>query len=322
MSLGAPKYGRTIKILLSQPGLGDLVLVDWQGGLDATTDNSLEVDFTVERHCRPEPQGATVEVKGLSAATIGKVVALHKAAETQAFTDRRALRSGKLTIYAGYGDDAAVLFVGDLAPDGVKTRPGSPSGRVLQLRAQDGRIEWESRFVRRSLAPGVDLRTIQGVLAASGDYLSGADASKAFETQFPELVMRREGPTAKEGGFVMFGPSRLANRNLCRDLGLLPFYLDGQVKYVAADMATIGVLIVLQKGETLDYAEELPLGYYGAKARIDHRFRPGAQVQLVDENFITIGADLFRLDACKMTGSNYQAAFDADLELRPTRLSL
>lgn len=42
----------------------------------------------------------------------------------------------------------------------------------------------------------------------------------------------------------------------------------------------------------------------------------------MDENFITIGADLFRLDACKMTGSNYQAAFDADLELRPTRLSL
>ena len=66
----------------------------------------------------------------------------------------------------------------------------------------------------------------------------------------------------------------------------------------------------------------MPLGYYGAKARIDHRFRPGAQVQLVDENFITIGADLFRLDACRMTGSNYQAAFDADLELRPTRLSL
>ena len=60
MSLGAPKYGRTIKILLSQPGLGDLTLVDWQGGLDAPTDNSLEVDFTVDRHCRPEPQGATV----------------------------------------------------------------------------------------------------------------------------------------------------------------------------------------------------------------------------------------------------------------------
>ena len=319
MALGAPKFGRTIKILLSQPGLGDLVLVDWQGGQEAATDTSLEVDFTVDRHCKPEPQAATVEVRGLSALTIGKVVALHKAAESQAFADRRVLRSGKLTILAGYGDDAGVLFVGDLAPDGAKTRPGAPSGRVLTLRAQDGRIEWESRFVRRSMAPGVDLRTIQGVLAASGDYLSGADATKAFESQFPELVTRREGPAVKEGGFVMFGPSRLANRNLCRDAGLLPFYVDAQVKYVAADTATQGVAVVLREGETILSAEEGVLGYYKVRTLLDQRYRPGLQVVLVRASGAPIGNGVFRTDSARITGSNYQPPFDAELELRPTR---
>lgn len=319
MALGAPKYGRTLKVLLSQPGLGDLVLVDWREGQEAKTDQSLAVSGTVQRHSRPEPQQATLEVLGLSKLTITKVLALHKAAEQQAFRDRRVLRSGKLTIYAGHGDDAGVLFTGDLAPDGATARPGSPSGKVLTLRALDGRIEWEGRFVRKSVAPGVDLRTIQGVLAATGDYLSGVDATKAFEQQFPELVVRREGPTAKEGGFVMFGPSRLANRNLCRDLGLQPFYVDGQVRYVSRDTATIGVLIVLREGDTLLSAQEGALGYYRARSLLDHRYRPGAQVSLVTRLGLPVGAGLFRMDSANITFSNHDAPYWADLDLRPTR---
>lgn len=318
MALGAPKYGRTMRVGLTLPSGLELVLVDWQAGDDAD-EKSLWVDFTVDRHSRPEPQAASVEVRGLSPETIATVVDAHKKAEAQAFETRRVLRSGKVRIDAGYGDDVGLLFIGDLAPDGVKTRPGQPTGTVLSLRAQDGRIEWESRFVRKSLAPGVDLKTIRSVIAASGDYLSGVDATKAFEKQFPELVTRREGPAAKEGGFVMFGPSRLANRNLCRDLGLQPFYVDGQVKYVAADTPLLGVAIVLRKGDTLLDAQEAALGYYKARSLLDHRYRPGVQVILADKFGLPVGAGTFRCDSARIVGSNYQVPYDAELELRPTK---
>lgn len=322
MSLGAPKFGRTLKVVLSLPAAPGYVLVDWQEGQDAATDGSLEVTFSIDRHSRPEPQRAVVEVMGLSTATISRVMSIHKAAEAQAFRDRRVLRSGKLDIYAGHGVDAALLFTGDLAPDGAQTRPGSPSGRVLVLTAQDGRIEWESRYVRKSVAPGVDLRTIRGVLAAAGDYLSGADATKSFEQQFPELTIKRGGPAAKEGGFVMFGPSRVANGNLCRDLGLRPFYLDGQVRYVAADTALQGVAIRLIKGgdnATILSAEEKPLGYYAVSTLLDHRYRPGLQVQLATQFGVPLGAGTFRLDSARLFGGNGVVDFNADLELRPTK---
>lgn len=320
MSFGAPKYGRTLKIVLSQPGLKNIVLVDWQGGQDRSETGSFFCTGTLTRHSEPSPQTATVTVKGLSKETRATIIRLHREAEMQSFTDRKALRSGKLEIYAGYGDDAGLLFVGDLAPKGVSETPLNP-GHSLTLTAQDGRIEWESRFVRKSVGPGVDLRTIRGVLAAASDYASGKDADRAFEQQFPELIKRREGPAAKEGGFVMFGPAQKVNRALCRDLGIRPFFVDGQVRYIPADEASLTTALVLRRGgenATLLSVSPEELGYYTARCHLDHRLRAGLQVHLREQDDKPIGAGTFRLENAQIRFSNESTPFDATLALRPS----
>lgn len=314
----ADKYLRTLRILLAHPGAEKpLVLTDWKAG-QPVEGNGRWCSFTVQRHSRPEPQIATIEVQGLHATTRSRIVSLHKEAEEQAFRTREVLGSGKVSIFAGYGDDAGLLFVGDLAPDGVKVRPGNPQP-VLTLRAMDGRIAWEGRYVKKSLGPGIDVRTISGVLAAAGDFMEGKTVDEAFEQQFPELVKRTDGPAAFEGGFVMFGPSRKANRQLCRDLRIQPFFVDGEVVYVSQDTTILGEAVTLVRGRTLQSAEETGLGRYTATCLLDHRFRPGRQINLreADEKS-PIGAGTFRLDEANITGSMGAVPFNATLLLRPT----
>ena len=313
--LGVPKYGRTIKVTLAQPGLGVFTITDWQGGKAGPS--SFDCDITINRHTRPEPQQASITVRGLSRETRSKILALHKAAESQAFKTRRVLKSGQVSIYAGYKDDAGLLFVGELAPDGVKVQPGDPQPSLL-LRALDGRIAWEGRFVKKSVGPGIDLRTIQGVLKAAGDYMSGKTAGQAFEEEFPELIKRREGPAAHEGGFVLFGKSQKVNRDLCRDLGIQPFFLDGELIYLARDAVLLDEAVTLVRGDTLLSVEELPLGRYQAVSLLDHRFRPGRQVNLREASGKPIGAGTFRLDEATISASAGGDAFHAVLSLRPT----
>lgn len=316
------KFGRTLKVFLAQPGLGELTIVDWLAGQprEGSEGKNFHVDFSIERHSRPEPQAASVTVQGLSQETRSKIVALHRAAEQRSFKDRRVLRSGQISIYGGYGEDAGLLFVGVLAPDGVSVKPGNPQPSIT-LKALDGRIEWEGRFVKKSLGPGVDLRTITGVLKAAGDYMSGADADKAFEDEFPELVKRRGGPTVAEGGFVLFGQSQRVNRMLCRDLGIQPFFTDGAVTYISRDTTILGEAIKYTRGgpdgDVLSL-QEMPLGRIQITTLLDYRLRPGRQVQLVDDKGRSIGAGIFRADQVSIAGSIGGQSFHATSLLRPT----
>jgi len=315
MLAGAPKYGRTLKVTLAQPGLGVLTIVDWKGGREGTA--SLWCDITINRHSRPEPQAASLVIKGLGQPIRSKIIALHNEAERQAFKTRRALGSGKLSIYAGYGDDAGLLFVGDLAPDGVREVQGSPMPE-LHLRALDGRIEWEGRFIKKSVGAGVDVRTITGVLKAAGDYMQGKDAEVAFEDEFPELVKRREGPAVHEGGFVLFGQSQKVNRDLCRDLGIQPFFVDGELVYISRDTTLLGEAVTLIAGDTIQSVQPLALGRYQVLTLLDHRYRPGRQINLQTATGAPIGAGTFRLTEATITASAGGDAFNATLLLRPT----
>lgn len=188
----------------------------------------------------------------------------------------------------------------------------------LELRAMDGRIEWEGRFVKKSVGAGVDLRTISGVLAAAGDFMSGKTVDQAFEEQFPELAKRTGGPAAFEGGFVLFGQSQKANRQLCRDLRIQPFFVDGEVIYISQDTTILKEAITLIRGDTLQSALEQPLGRYQAVCLLDHRFRPGLQVNLREADGRPIGAGTFRLDEAQIVGAAGDQPFNATLSLRPT----
>jgi hypothetical protein len=311
----AEKWGRTVKITLAQPGLGVFTITDWIGGRAGPS--SFNCDFTITRHTRPEPQPASITIYGLSKETRSKISSLHKAAEATAFRSRRVLKAGQISIYAGYEGDAGLLFVGELAPNGVQTSAGNPQP-ALTLRALDGRVEWEGRFVKKAVGPGIDLRTIQGVLKAAGDFMSGKTTEQAFSEEFPELIKRREGPAVHEGGFVLFGKSQKVNRDLCRDLGIQPFFVDGELIYIARDAAILGEAVTLVRGRSILALQELALGRYQVTTLIDHRYRGGRQVLLREQNGKPIGAGVFRVDEATLTGSAGGDAFHAVLSLRPT----
>jgi hypothetical protein len=316
-SFGQPKFGRTIKVLLSQPPLPDLVLVDWQGGQDKAPLGSLWVTFSVNYHLRGEPQLATVYVEGLSRDTRKQILSIHKQNETRSFFERRALQSGRITIYAGHSDDAGVLFSGDLAAGGVKEDPGD-HGKTLVLTAEDSRALYESRFVKRSNAAGVDLATYRQVIALAGDYLSGKDSAGAWERRFPERMIRRSGPNTVENGFVAFGPSKRINRMWARTMGLQEFMIDGAMRFIALDEALLETAVILDEGKTIMDMSEEDLGYYNVRTILDYRFRCGRQIRLRDKQGAPIGAGTFRVDTADLTGSNKNSDYSATMLLRPT----
>lgn len=311
------KYRRSLKILLAHPGAEKpLVLSEWRSGQPVGTSGRF-CKFTVNWHSKPEPQRATIEIQGLAKSVRDLVVSLHEEAEAQSLRDRRLIGSGKVSIVAGYKDDTGLLYVGDLAPDGVKIRPGNPQP-VLTLAALDGRIAWEERYVRKSFGAGVDVRTISGVLAAAGDFMAGKSVDEAFEEQFPELTKRTDGPAAFEGGFVLFGKSQKANRNLCRDLRIQPFFVDGEMIYISQDTTLLGEAITLIRGVNLLSAEPIGLGRYSVRALLDHRFRPGRQINLRELDGKPIGAGTFRMDEGQTMGGMEGGPFNSTLTLRPT----
>lgn len=314
---GQPKFGRTIKVVLSQPPLPNLVLADWQGGQDKAQGGSLWVSCTVNYHLRGEPQLATVSVDGLSRETRAKILGIHRQNETKSFFERRALQSGKLTIYAGHSDDAGVLFSGDLAAGGVKEEPGE-HGKALVLTAEDSRVLYESRFVKRSNAAGVDLATMRQVIALAGDYISGKDQAGAWERRFPERIIRRSAPNVVDNGFVAFGPSKRINRMWARSMGLQEFMIDGAMRMIAADEALLETAIELQEGKTILDLNEEDLGYYTVSSILDYRFRCGRQLKLLSKQGLPIGAGLFRIDDATLLLSNKSSEYRANMTARPT----
>ena len=154
--LGVPKFGRTIKVTLAQPGLGVFTITDWQGGKAGPS--SFDCDIVINRHTRPEPQQASITVRGLSRETRSKILALHKAAESQAFKTRRVLKSGQVSIYAGYRDDAGLLFVGELPAtrnprSSSAHSTGGSRGRDASSKSRSGPASISARFRACSRRP-------------------------------------------------------------------------------------------------------------------------------------------------------------------------
>ena len=319
------KYGRSIRVFLQVGPPPGIPLVAWQDGQPIGPKLSLACTFTVRRTANPEPHELDLAVYGLSRATRELLVKTYEAAESMALKTRGALQFGKVRVDAGYGADVATLFTGDIAPDGVKPEFERP-GHVVRLKALDGRVPWKGRFVNKTSASNVDINTIRGVLAAGGDYMSGVDATQAFATQFPTLLKKKQGFPGYESGFAIFGESRRQNAQICKELGIQPFFMDGEVRYMAADAATLGLAVVLTaagNGALLD-ASPLGFGRYRCATLMEHRLRPGRQVILSDDLGRPIGTSggLFRVDALVATGGNRSRDFGCEVDLSPTGLTL
>lgn len=318
------KFLRTMRVYLSV-GAETVQLVDWYNGRPVQSVGadtvSLQCSFVVRRSTNPQPHECEVRVYGLSRARREALVAAYEVAESTSYRARAELGLGRLRIDAGYGDDAATLFVGDLAPDGVQVEPQHP-GHVVVLRALDGRIAWKGRFVNKSAGKNVDINTIRGVLEAGGDYMAGKDPDRVFEERFPSLVKRKQGFPGYESGYAIFGESRKHNRTLCETLGIVPFFQDGEVRYMSGDVALLDSAVELSAAEGGLLLAASPLGNnrWRASTLMEHRLRPGRQVHLYDETGKPIGVGVYRVESMVATGTNRGRAFGTEVDLVPTAL--
>lgn len=319
------KFRRSVRVYFQTVAGSVLQLVAWHNGRpvpSAAGNVSLDAHFTIRRSVSPQPHTCEITVKGLSRFRRESIVRAFEEAERMSWTQRTELAAGKLRIDAGYGDDIATLFIGDIAPDGVKDEYSRP-GHTMTLRAQDGRIAWKSRFVNKSTGTNVDIKTIRQVLAAGGDYMAGLDADANFEKNFPNLVKSKKGFPGYESGYAIFGESRKHNKSLCATLGIAPFFQDGEVRYMSLEAALMDSAVVLSaaQGGVLLKASPLGLERWQAQTLMEHRLRPGRQVHLFDDLSRPIGAGIFRVDSMVATGGPRSPDFNTVVDLVPTALA-
>lgn len=323
MAGATEKYLRTMRVYL-QMGTTIVRLVDWYKGQanPANPGLSLTCSFSVKRSTNPQPHECTISVLGLSRARREGILKAYETAESTAWSTRSELQLGKIRVDAGYGDDVATLFVGDLAPDGVKPEWSRP-GHTMHLRALDGRIAWKGRFVNKSSGANVDIKTIRQVLAAGGDYMAGVESEQAFDKNFPNLVKKKIGFAGYESGYAIFGESREHNRSLCRTLGIAPFYQDGEVRYMSLEAALLDAAVVLsqERGGVLLSYQPLGLDRYRVRTLMEHRLRPGRQVHLRDDLGRPIGRGVYRVDSMHAFGGNRTQDYYVEADLLATALT-
>jgi len=323
--VASPKFGRTVKLSLQLGPTEAVPLVAWVGGQPVGDKLSLACEFTVRSIAGPYPQECEVVVHGLARTTREMMLKLFDAAEELALKTRDVLKFGRVVLEAGYGEDYGVLFIGDIAPDGMRvmyTRPG----HSVTLRALDGRLKWKGRFNNKTSGSNTDLQTMRSVLALQSDYVTGVDADRSFAERFPSLVKKKLGFPGYESGFAIFGESRSNNKKICEDLGITPFFRDTEIVYIPSDSATLEEAVVLTakgNGALLD-AQPLGRGRFRVRSELEHRLRVGRQVVLSDDLGRPIGGSggLFRVDASAAIGGVRTADFNHECDLTPTGLVL
>ena len=232
-----------------------------------------------------------------------------------AYKKRSAIRLGRITIAAGRPGAFGIIANHDLL-DIRHSRDGADWR--TEITAQDGRIQWRSGFVSESASGNVDLSTVEQVLAAAVPVLEGKAPPEVFAAAFPELL-QTTGVGGYEQGFVMFGPSLDENENLYRLLGLRPFWNNGQLVYVRADLPGLDLAVVLEEGATLLDAQTESRGFVRITSMLDHRIEPGRQIILKREDGTFYGGSpTYRVDQVEHSGSVWQAEWLTTAVLRPT----
>lgn len=330
-----PQLGRQIRITVH----GEVVC-DWQpfGDEDRSPD-SLDCDFTVVQHAKPEPLTCELVIYNRSKEARERMTAVQTRARELGWKATQAIQSGAtvvepggeaaaaaalavsagtVKIEAGYAYDNAVISTTQiLAMGGIKH---SYNGQdwVTRIRSQDSRLPWQNAFVSQPIAPGVSLRDVNRVLEASQQFLEGTLAEKAFTEQYPELLVKKSLPGAVNG-LVLHGNTRAQNADVLDALGIEAFYLNGQLVYTPKGAATYPIAVRLSRANNLLTAVPDDFGRYTATTLLDHRIAPGRQVLLVDDDDVTpIGAGTFRVDQVTHSGNNYGASFTSVAILRPS----
>ena len=318
------------------------LVCDWLpfGNEDAAEQRvSLDTEFTVLQHAKPEPLTCELIIYNLTAQSREVMTAQQTRARETGWKAYQAIQSGAtlveeggeaaaaaslvastglVEITAGYQDDIALLSRTQiLAVNGINHVYNGVDW-VTTIRSQDNRLPWQNAFVSSPVAPGISLRDVNRVLEASQQFLEGTLAEEAFTEQFPELLLKK--PAAGfRNGFVLHGNPQQDASNIADTLRIEYYYLNGALVYTPKGSATSNVAVRLSKANNLLTAATGDRGFVTATTLLDHRIKPGRQVQLCEKNDITpIGGGIFRVDSVTHRGSNFDNAFNSVPILRPS----
>jgi hypothetical protein len=306
------QWGRRVRVVLETGGTAVLVA---DARPDARPEDvGLRVSFSVQKHLLLEPQKCRLTIWGLSRERRDDLTRVQDEALALAWKTRSARNVGRLRIDAGRPGSFGPLFVGQLQQ---VTHARDGAGWRTDVDALDGRMQWKEAYVSQTVVPGVDLSTIQDVLAASENVLMGKQPLAAFAERFGELA-QVQGVYGPEQGFVLQGPSKDCNQALLDVLGLDAFWADGQLKFVPRGRVLSDPAVELVREETLLSETRAERGYSNAVAFLDPLLQPARQVQLREQDGRPIRALAHRVEAVTWDASTWDRAWYSRLVLRPS----
>lgn len=294
----------------------DVVVCDFDDSRGSGSLAGLDASFVVTQHTRLEAQPMQLTVYGLSRETRDALDRRRDDALETAYRERSIRRMGRVTIEAGRPDTYGLLANHDVMD--IRHHREGADWRT-EITAQDGRIQWRSAFVAESTSGGVDLSTVEQIVAAAVPVLEGKSPPEVFQAAFPDLL-QRTGVGGYEQGFVMFGPSLDENENQLNLLGLKGFWNKGQLIQIRADLPGLDQALVLVEGATVLEAQTEARGYVRVTALLDHRIEPGRQVILLRaDGSVYGGAPTYRVEQVEHTGSSWAETWQSEVVLRPSR---
>jgi len=308
------EVGREVRVTLTGAGINpglSLVVADYSSERE---DRGLDVSFRITRHSRLEPQESEITVWGLSAPTRDRIARAVEDAREQSYATSQFLRSGVVAISAGRPGRAAELCADVITDTPTSERDGSDWRTTI--RAADGRLPWAYARISETRSSTVDpIQVAQQAQAALG--LQAEQAGATLAEFAPDLVAR--GFTGYAGGLSLFGDFVDQNAAIMGRLGLRQRFSRGQLVWFRDTTAEIVPAIELVEGSTLlSLDPPIAFGYRKARAMLNPALEIGRQIFLRLASGSRLGP--YRIDEATYTGGTREAAWYADLLLRPTSL--
>ena len=262
----------------------------WKARIGTIEVSDLDVEFSIFKSVKREPNKCTLTVYGLSEDT-------RQSIEQQGRTS--------IEVRAGYGEDPQVLFVGEITATGTTTVADGVDV-TMTIEAKDSGIAYQRARINQSFAAGTQ---VEDVLRAVVRALGIGDGNLSdFIANYTLL----NGVSTFSEGFVASGPARDVLDSIVRGAGLRWAVQNGvlSIRQRGSSLQTQAVLLSANTG-LLGSPTADPNGIITAVCLIQAGLDPGRKVSLKSRQF----DGGYSIRAVKYDGSTTGDAWNATLTL-------
>jgi hypothetical protein len=196
--------------------------------IGTTRIDGLRISFTVDQTDRPEPNSSEISVYNLAETTRGLI-------QNQRLP---------LTLEAGYRDNIAQVFAGDIRKDGVSSRRDGADW-ITKFKALDGGEAFRNARIQEAFAAGTKLRPVLTKLAESMGVGLGNSVKKLSEGDVTGAL------SEFFAGATLSGKSSQEAERLFRSVGYDYSVQDGELQVTGLGEATDKTAILLSSATGL-----------------------------------------------------------------------